>query len=366
MIGVSGGKLAAETCRAGGLGFIAAGHLNSKESLHTLEQEIEIFRTAAAAAASASSSKDYKLAIGFISHSTFATDLGWSLFENVLEDHSPDVVQFFAPWTAHHSKQHSTTAVKLARSYGCQVVAQVGTVKDAIQAMDAGVDCIVAQGTEAGGHGLRLDHGCGTLSLVSNIVACACERPGKKIPILAAGGIMDGKGLMAALSLGADGVVLGTRLWASSEAKGPSTFKNALVEAESADDAIRTKAFDKIANSYKTVKWPKPYDTSGVLRNFVTEEWDQNISGLDVALKNSASPDFSSIVLDFKRAEKDGDPKGAIVYAGKGVGKVKSIDPAFDIVTRTAEEAIDEFQSLQAICLDEEEDFTSSTRTVKS
>jgi hypothetical protein len=80
-VGVSGAKLAIETCRAGGLGFLAAGHLNSKEALHQLEREIEIFEEL--------SDGKYPLCIGFIGHSTFGSELGWNLFENVLEDYQP-------------------------------------------------------------------------------------------------------------------------------------------------------------------------------------------------------------------------------------------------------------------------------------
>ena len=127
----------------------------------------------------------------------------------------------------------------------------------------------------------------------------------------------------------------------------------ALVEAKSADDVVRTRAFDTIANSYRTIKWPAPYDTSGVLRNDVTKEWDQNISELEVELRKAPNG-ASSIVLDFKIAEEAGDPTGGVCYSGKGVGKVTSIDSAFDIVTRTSEEAIAEIQALQTNCFDVE------------
>jgi nitronate monooxygenase len=137
--------------------------------------------------------------------------------------------------------------------------------------------------------------------------------------------------------LGADGVVLGTRLWASVESMGPASFKKALVNAKSADDVVRTRAFDVISNSFRPVKWPAPYDTSSALRNKITDKWDTKISELEAELNKN--PD-SSIVTDFKRANAENDVYGAPVYAGKGVGKVKSIDAAFDIVTRTAEEAL--------------------------
>ena len=89
MAGVSGAKLAFETCRAGGLGFIAAGHLNSKEAFKELEHEIETFKELAASA-SESKRENYPLCIGFIGHSTFKEELGWNLVQHLLEDYEPD------------------------------------------------------------------------------------------------------------------------------------------------------------------------------------------------------------------------------------------------------------------------------------
>jgi NAD(P)H-dependent flavin oxidoreductase YrpB (nitropropane dioxygenase family) len=91
MAGVSGAKLAFETCKAGGLGFIAAGHLNSKESFKNLEHEIQTFHDLV----SSSSNEDegderYPLCIGFIGHSTFKSEVGWNYVQNVLEDYEPD------------------------------------------------------------------------------------------------------------------------------------------------------------------------------------------------------------------------------------------------------------------------------------
>lgn len=90
MADVSGAKLAFETCRAGGLGFIAAGHLNSKEAFKKLEHEIETFKEMAAAAKSNEDRIEYPLCIGFISHSTFKEELGWNLVQHLLEDYEPD------------------------------------------------------------------------------------------------------------------------------------------------------------------------------------------------------------------------------------------------------------------------------------
>lgn len=338
--GASGGLLAAEVCRAGGLGFIAAGHLNSKEALHDLELEIKLFREL-------SGDDDLPLCVGFIGHSTFATEQGWNLFENVLEDFQPKVVQLFAPAISYMKEDtKSNSVVQLAHSYGCKVIAQVGCENDGIKALEEGVDCLIAQGTEAGGHGLRRELGCGTLTLTSRLV----KRAKGRVPVLAAGGIMDGDGLVAALSLGADGVVLGTRLWASDEAKGGSTYKDALVAATSADQVVRTQAFDTIWNSYKMTKWPKPYDSSGAQRNRITESWDERISDLEKRVKN---PMESPTVEEFKAASAANDLDFDCVFSGKGVATIDSILPAFDIITNIEKEARESLSRLNTIVQDD-------------
>jgi NAD(P)H-dependent flavin oxidoreductase YrpB (nitropropane dioxygenase family) len=165
MAGVSGGSLAFETCRAGGIGFIAAGHLNNPEAFKKLEEEIKLFRhlvSLSLSSSSSSSSSSFPLNIGFIGHSTFGKDSpGWEYVGRILEEHRPDAVQFFAPaisaFSPENVKSSSSSSssfddnVGMCQSYGCKVVAQVGSVRDGIEALDAGVDCIVAQGTEAGG-----------------------------------------------------------------------------------------------------------------------------------------------------------------------------------------------------------------------
>jgi len=337
--GVAGAHLAAETCRAGGLGFLAAGHLNSKEALHALENEIVKFKEL--------SNGKYPLCIGFISHSTFGSQLGWDLFENVLESHEPDVVQFFAGALHSSARHRNTDAVKIAHSFGCKVIMQVSTVDDAERAFEYGVNAICAQGTEAGGHGIRLELGSGTLSLTAKLVDMSAKRA-RPIPILAAGGITCGKDVAAALALGADGVVLGTRLWASTEAEGPQKYKDALVATKSGDDVIRTRAFDTISNSFRPTKWPVPYDSSGVLRNKTTKEWD-DVGKLEKAL---ASLEGANIVRAFKMATADKDPAYACIYSGKGVGKIDSIDPAYDIITRIEQEAIEAIKDAQTLLPD--------------
>lgn len=314
-------------------------HLNSKESLQLLEHEIERFKEKLK-----EHDEHYPLCIGFISHSTFSPK-GWDLFENLLEDYSPEVVQFFAGSVRCPASLGNTDAVKIAQTFGCKVMMQVGTVEEAEVALEYGVNALIAQGTEAGGHGVRRELGCGTLSLTSKLVELSRKRK-KPVPVLAAGGIVDGADVAAVLALGADGAVLGTRLWASIEATGPKKFKDALVAAQSSDDVVRTRAFDTIANSCRSIKWPIPFDSSGVLRNKMTKEWDDDTK-LEKAL--STADGASRIIETFKLANESSDPAHAPVYAGKGVGKIYSIERAYDIIHRIEQETIEVISNVSNI-----------------
>lgn len=165
--------------------------------------------------------------------------------------------------------------------------------------------------------------------------------------MLAAGGIVDGSGLVAALGLGADGVVLGTRLWASEEATGPRAFKNALVDAKSCDDVVRTEVFDMINNSFKSTKWPAPYDSSGVLRNQMTNEWDHQLAELKSELRNPSNG--LNVAKELQKAVDGHRVESAFVYSGQGVGEITAIEPAFDIVKRVEKEAAETLSRLQTV-----------------
>ena len=142
-----------------------------------------------------------------------------------------------------------------AKAAGALVVHTVGTPEEARRSVDLGVDVLVAQGNEAGGHvWSRLS----TMVLVPLVADVA-----GKVPVLAAGGIADGRGLAAALMLGASGVWLGTRFLASIEAACHSDYKRRLVEA-AASDTIETTLFDG--------GWPDA--PSRVLRNRTVEAWE--------------------------------------------------------------------------------------------
>jgi nitronate monooxygenase len=322
MAGVSGGLLAAETTRAGALGFVAAGHASN---LQELDREVELFRQHAP--------PNSPLGLGFISHSS-CKDGDFTTLKTVLQRYQPKYVQFFAPAIVVSSLSQKTN-IDVAHAHGAQVLVQVGSIADAKQVLSADVDAIIAQGSEAGGHGLRRDLGNGTFSLAARIAQLSKE---KGIPVLAAGGMVNGHSLAAALALGCDGIVLGTRLWASHEGMGRTEHKELLTTKEP-DDCLRTMVVDQINNSYSSMPWPYPYDSVGVLKNKLTDKWDgKPREELEAAME--------SVAPLYQQAQDEGDTGLGHVYAGEGVGDIASIEGAYDIIQGTSKEAMEIVSSM--------------------
>jgi nitronate monooxygenase len=197
-----------------------------------------------------------------------------------------------------------------------KVIAQVQTVAQAAVAAQAGVDILVAQGTEAGGH----TGYSGTLPLVATVRDIAGT-----IPVLAAGGIADGRGLAAVLVLGAEGAWMGTRFYASREAGGGAWEKERMVEAGT-DDTVLTKIYDL------TLDYPFPSTVGDrVLRNDYTATWH----GRDDEVV-AHRQELRERVL---AAMKEGNPQIAAVRAGNAVGLIHGIESAGDILRQTVAEA---------------------------
>src|SRR3954471_3919469 len=144
-------------------------------------------------------------------------------------------------------------AVELCHRHGVLVANMCGKVTHARTAVDAGCDLVIAQGTEAGGHTGQV----ATMPLVPQLV----DAVGDQVPVVAAGGIYDGRGLAAALALGAVGIWLGTRFIATPEARGVAGYKDRLV-ATAEDGTVISRAY-----SGKTMR---------VVRNSYTEEWERS------------------------------------------------------------------------------------------
>ena len=208
-------------------------------------------------------------------------------------------------------------AVELCHRHGVLVANMCGKVVHARKAVDAGCDLIIAQGTEGGGHTGQV----ATMPLVPLIV----DAVGDRVPVVAAGGLFDGRGLAAALALGADGVWLGTRFIATPEAQSVRGYKDALV-AGAEDSTVVSRAY-----SGKTMR---------VLRNKYTDEWDARADEVErFPMQAVKSIQAGAFHLGGDETTDGVDPAIECYPAGQAVGGIDAVTPAGELVRRIVEEA---------------------------
>jgi nitronate monooxygenase len=287
----AGGRLAAAVSTAGGLGLIGGGYGDAD----WLTQE---FRAAG----------NQPVGCGFI---TWSLKRQPPLLDLALSNNPKAILLSFGDPEplAEHIKQRGVT-----------LICQVQTRRDAERALACGADVIVAQGAEAGGHGDRR----ATLTLVPEIAdLIAKERP--ETILCAAGGIGDGRGLAAALILGADGVLVGSRLWASEEANVSEGMHAAALRA-TGDDTIRSQTMDLA----RKLPWPQRY-SARVLKNQFIERWHGHETELVAVADEEAAK--------YRLAWAEGDPDRSNTFVGEVVGLIRSIEPVAQIIERMTSEA---------------------------
>jgi nitronate monooxygenase len=279
---VSGGRLAGAVSQAGGLGMLGGGYGDGE----WIEQEW-------ARAGNA------RIGCGFIT---------WSLAKHPGLLDAALARQPAAVMLSFGDPRPFAPAIRAA---GSLLICQVQTVAQAREALDAGADVIVAQGTEAGGHGLTEP----LFTLLPQVVD-ACP----DTPVVAAGGIADGRGLAAAMMLGAEGVLMGTRFYASQEADGHPDAKRRILEA-AGGQTVRSIVFDLSRRN----RWPTPY-TGRLLRNAHLERWLGHEDELEARAED--------VGRDYAAARARGDFDVAGVIAGEACALIHDIPPAAEIVTR--------------------------------
>jgi nitronate monooxygenase len=203
------------------------------------------------------------------------------------------------------------------KTSGALLICQVQDEAMARQALEAGADILIAQGTEAGGHGASRT----TIDIVPAIVDLAAGR----VPVVAAGGIGDGRGLAAMMMLGASGVLLGTRFYASQECDGAEEAKKRICAASSGN-SVRGIIFDLSRNNV----WPAPFN-GRCLINDHARRW----MGREIELLQNVS----AVAAEYAAAKAAGNFDIAAVIAGEAVGLIHDIPPAAEIVDRIVAEA---------------------------
>ena len=290
MGGTAGGKLAAAVSEAGGLGLIGGGRSDAE----WLEREF-------------AAAGNQRVGCGFIT---------WGLAQ---QPELLDRALTHAPVAIMLSFGDASPFIARIKSAGIPVICQIQSLAQARQVLQEGADIIVAQGSEAAGH-------------LRSVPLCHWSRRGggcgdgfaAGIPVVAAGGIADGRGLAAALMLGAAGVLMGTRFHVAEESLLPRAAKNRIVSG-SGDDTLRTKIFDIALGG----EWPQEY-TGRVLPNSFSEKW----RGREAAL----AADSAELAL-YAKARAADDFDTAVIHAGEGIDLIHAIEPAREIVARVVGEA---------------------------
>ncbi len=282
---IAGGKLAGAVSGAGGLGFLGGGYSDDEE---WFEREF-------------AAAGNQPVGCGFI---TWSLRCQREIFDEVLAREPKAIFLSF------DDPEPFASQAKAART---PVFCQLQTRADAERALDIGVDVIVAQGTEGGGHGGSR----ATMTLVPEIADLIAKRAPDTL-LCAAGGIADGRGLAAALMLGADGAVVGSRFWASQEALVEPKLHAAALAA-SGDDTIRQSVLDIVRNR----PWPGRY-TGRVLENEMVRKWRGREDEL-IAVRDQEAERY-------REAAQAGDPAVMAIIVGEAVGLIESIEPAARIV----------------------------------
>lgn len=299
---LSGPELVATVSEAGGLGVLQA-------QLHPpplLREQIRQIR----------SLTGRPFAVDFILHHPSDDGIAVCLDEGV-----PLLSFFWGDPTPHVERAHRA---------GARVLHQVGSVAAARRAADAGVDVIVAQGFEAGGH---VAGEVTTMALVPRVVDAVAPTP-----VAAAGGIADGRGLLAALALGAEAAVLGTRLLVTTESRAHPAYKQKLIEATE-EDTVHTTLFG----------WGWPHAPHRTLRTAFVEEWrgkegrgqesrpDEPVVG-HTRIGGQEMPLLRFMGFPPNR-DASGDIEAMDLLAGQGVGLVADVRPAGEVIRAIAADA---------------------------
>lgn len=216
-----------------------------------------------------------------------------------------------------------------AHRAGVKVLHQIGNLEEAAKAKEAGVDGIIVQGREAGGHVIGQE---GLLPLLPRVVDLVSD---STIPVIGAGGIVDGRGYAAALALGADGVCLGTRFTATEESFAHPLYKKKLIEMNCTD----------YTNVFGRARWPgapqrvlkTPFYVEW--KNLPDHETEETQPIIGQSIIHGVHEDVRRFAGTVPNATTTGDINSMAMYAGQGVGLITEIIPAGEVVKRLVAEA---------------------------
>ncbi|GKT99235.1 nitronate monooxygenase [Fusarium langsethiae] len=316
---MSGPQLALEISKAGGLGFVGPGAKPEDTSKDLITVQELLCDSPSKALPSAFPSDYLPVGVGF---QLWNGDLKSAV--EAVREHKPCAAWLFAPRRGQEELDEWTFEIREAYP-GIQVLIQIGTVQESIEVArsEHRPDALVVQGAEAGGHGRATD-GLGLMALFPEI---ADQVQDCGIALFAAGGIADGRGVAAALSLGATGAVMGTRFLAATEARISKGYQQEVVRAtDGAQCTAKTMLYNHLRG---TMGWPEQYSPRGI----VNQSFHDHKAGVD----------FEELKKRHDEAVESGDkgwgPEGRLAtYAGAAVGLVHDVQEAGVIVKRVQSE----------------------------
>ncbi|KAI5300429.1 hypothetical protein KEM56_002475 [Ascosphaera pollenicola] len=334
MLNIAGSELAVAVTKAGGFGFIAGGlqATDLANQLKAAKQQLKNVKTRKGT---------LPIGVGFIN---WGADIEKCI--DILKKTPPAAVWFFAPDPDTRVDVLTTWTTKIRTEVSPQTTiwVQLGTITEALEYAKAGIpDVIVAQGQDAGGHGLTQN--AGLISLVPEMND-ALEQAGYDIPIIAAGGIMDGRGLAAAICLGADGCAMGTRFLGSPEAQVYPAYQRELIAATDGGLAtLKTTVYDRARG---ICGWPKEYKGRGLLNRTFFDSL-KGVPDAEVKKMYEQEESLARVTHNLEKGTQSGVTLGAgydregrlVTYCGTGVGLLKEVMKAREIVETVRKGATD-------------------------
>ena len=296
----SGGALAAACANAGALGMVGGGY----GELPWTQREYAL--------AEKDAGDTGRIGCGFI---VWKLDEDASALDWVLERRPRAIMLSFGDPRPY---------AKRIAAAGAELLFQVQRMEQVPMALEAGASVIIAQGAEAGGHGMNSLNGRATISFVPELADWLAGRSPETL-LLAAGGVADGRTLAAVRVLGADGAVVGSRLWATRESLAATGAKQQAVEVDG-DGTARSSVFDILRRK----NWPQPYDFRAI-RNAIHRQWEERVGEL------RASPEAAR--SDYEAGVKAGDFSRAHATVGEAVGLIRDLPPAAELIARISSEA---------------------------
>lgn len=318
----TGPDLAVAVSSAGGLGFIGP-PMKPTDLFTDLEKAETLVK---ALDSSSKSSAFYQktsllpIGVGFL---VWSGDV--KVAAECVKKHRPCAAWLFAPGGGQKEMDEWSRALREA-SPGTKIWHQVGTVTEAIETAKSAdkPDVLVVQGAESGGHG-RTKDGLGLTALFPEVAEAVAD---SDMPVVASGGIVDGRGVASALSLGAAGAAMGTRFLASEEIRLAKGYQNEVIRAtDGATSTVRTQLYNHLKGLFG---WPEHWSPRGV----INKSWTEHQAGVDFDELRKRHDELSA------QGDAAWGPDGRVAtYAGAAVGLVRSVNKATDIVETTRNDA---------------------------